>query len=1136
MTDYAAYCSYVHRGMWEPTRFHKYLCYTVQGFLEENTGHALDIMIISTPPQHGKLIADNTPVLTSEGWKKHGDLAVGDYVYNHKGEKVQITYIHPKHFADREVTLTNGEKICCHHNHEWLVYDKSLHKERVVETSYMENRISYGNQEKKRGHRYNFMLPNRAPIEGEEKPLEVEPYVLGVWLGDGTNTKQCICASPIDKIVLEECSKHYPVSSTNIHKDTGVLTWYYAGLNKDLRKYGMCFNVRTEKHIPTEYLTASHRQRLELLAGLIDTDGYVDHKHNRICFTTADPLLRETFIDLISTFGWRTAVYETQPRLSSSGIQGRRPYWQICFNPTEYIPCRIERKKLTTFSKQRRISIMDIKEIPPVQGNCITVEGGIYCVGKKMVPTHNSITITETLPSWYLGRNPTHRVIEISYNEDFAQKFGRRNRQKIKEFGEIFGIETAKNPDSNTEFELSNNIGGMISRGVLSGVTGNPANLMIIDDPFKTREEADSETTRDKIYDEWLNSFRSRLAPGAKVILIMTRWHEDDLAGRLIKNEKNVRVINLPLEAEDNDPLGRNIGDALCPEIGKDNKWLADFKSVYLTKEGSRAWNALYQGHPTGLEGNMFKREWWRYYDELPDIVDWVMSVDAAFKDGDDNDFVAIQVWGKCEASIYLVDAVKKHLNLPDTMREIIRLRSTYPLCKTTLIEDKANGSAIINMLRKDMTGIIAVEPKGGKVSRANAIVGAIESGNVYLPHNKPFVGDFIEECAAFPNGAHDDQCFVAGTKVATLFGNKSIEDIMVGDRVITPFGIRKVTDCGCTGEKEVIEFCGVRGTPDHKFVANGKFVEMDSLTQDLNCDKMQLREVIEWRYRKLLLSMELNTDLWGRGNITFLSQLPMKAEKVRKDFMLRFGNFITEKKFLKAMKFTIKTVILLITTLATLSVFHASNILKNIAKNLWHIAPAKSNLGILNKSEGLLKNGTVRKRAKNGIKSIMQKVSGKLSRKSTLANAVEENSCLEELKSDSARIIATKSGETKINPHTKCGNALCAERNLKLKYHTATKIEPPKPVAESVVANINGNERKKEKVYNITVEKDHLFYAGGFLVSNCDAMTQALNRLIYNSSEPRKKKVIDPIKKYFPNYGRNDKKKYGRGANINVV
>ena len=107
-------------------------------------------------------------------------------------------------------------------------------------------------------------------------------------------------------------------------------------------------------------------------------------------------------------------------------------------------------------------------------------------------------------------------------------------------------------------------------------------------------------------------------------------------------------------------------------------------------------------------------------------------------------------------------------------MREIIRLRSTYPQCKTTLIEDKANGSAIINMLRKDMTGIIAVEPKGGKVSRANAIVGAIESGNVYLPHNKPFTGEFIEECAAFPNGAHDDQVDCASQALNRLIYNSS--------------------------------------------------------------------------------------------------------------------------------------------------------------------------------------------------------------------------------------------------------------------------------------------------------------------------------------------------------------------------
>lgn len=376
-------------------------------------------------------------------------------------------------------------------------------------------------------------------------------------------------------------------------------------------------------------------------------------------------------------------------------------------------------------------------------------------------PQHGkSIGLTETLPSWYLGKNQNNRVIEVSYSEDFAVKFGRRNREKIIEHGkQVFGIELATNPNNNTEFELSNNVGGMISRGILSGVTGQPCNLMVIDDPVKNRQEADSEISRNNVFDEWENSLKTRLAAGAKVIIIMTRWHEDDLAGRILASESNVRYIRIPCECEDeNDPLGRKIGDPLMPEIGKDKAWLNEFKKGYNTENGSRAWNALFQGRPTSLEGNILKREWWQYYEELPEINAYVMSVDATFKDGKNNDFVAIQVWGKHGADMYLIDALKKHLDMPSTMREIIRLRSMYPKCKTTLIEDKANGSAIISYLRKMLSGIIPINPNGGKVSRVNAVVGAIESGSVYLPKKKAFTGDFVEECASFPNGKHDDQ------------------------------------------------------------------------------------------------------------------------------------------------------------------------------------------------------------------------------------------------------------------------------------------------------------------------------------------------------------------------------------------
>ena len=385
-------------------------------------------------------------------------------------------------------------------------------------------------------------------------------------------------------------------------------------------------------------------------------------------------------------------------------------------------------------------------------------------------PQHGkSQSITETLPSWYLGRHPSKHVIEISYNEDFAIKFGRRNKRKIEEFGDdIFGVKIAKDNNRAVEFETTEH-GGMLSRGIGTGVTGQPADLMIIDDPIKNKKEAFSKSRRDLIYEEWLMSFKTRLAPGAKVVIIMTRWHEDDLAGRLLAEEENIKLLRFPCECEDEDSavekkLGRKIGDALCPEIGKGNEWLAEYKKGLVSREGSMTWNALFQGRPTAMEGNVIERDWWDYYgkgckiEELPQINTWVMSVDAAFKDEDQSDFVAIQVWGKTHADIYLIDAVKKHLSFPDTIVEIRRLRAMYPECKTTLIEDRANGSAIIRMLRYEMTGIIPVQPIGSKMARVQAILGAIESGNVHLPKDKRFTGDFVEECSAFPNAAHDDQ------------------------------------------------------------------------------------------------------------------------------------------------------------------------------------------------------------------------------------------------------------------------------------------------------------------------------------------------------------------------------------------
>ena len=407
----------------------------------------------------------------------------------------------------------------------------------------------------------------------------------------------------------------------------------------------------------------------------------------------------------------------------------------------------------------------------------------------QVPPQHGkSMTVTETLPSWYLGKFPTRRVIEVSYGDDLAQGFGRRNKEKIERFGKkLFNIEVSKKVSAATEFELTNNVGGMTSRGIMAGITGKPADLILIDDPVKNRLEADLQSYRDRVWDEWLNSIKTRLSAKGKIIIIMTRWHEDDLAGRVIKDDKDkndVHIINLPCEAEENDPLGREIGDALFPEIGKDKAWMDKFKLSYQTAEGTRAWSALFQGRPSSQEGNMLKRHWWGYWKpkgvilppvtvkmpngelenieaiDLPDNMETILqSWDMTFKDTAGTDFVAGGVWGNKGSGIFYLDQLYERLDFVATIKSVKSMTEKWPEATMKLIEDKANGPAVISMLRHTINGLIAVQPKGSKQARASAVSPLIEARNVYLPHPMvhPWVNLFIEQCAAFPNGKNDD-------------------------------------------------------------------------------------------------------------------------------------------------------------------------------------------------------------------------------------------------------------------------------------------------------------------------------------------------------------------------------------------
>lgn len=397
----------------------------------------------------------------------------------------------------------------------------------------------------------------------------------------------------------------------------------------------------------------------------------------------------------------------------------------------------------------------------------------------EMPPRHGkSMTVSETFPSYYLAKNPNKRVITTAYSDGLARKFGRANRNKFAEFSnQLFDVDIAYDNGSVNDWSVHQKSGGMISTGIGGSITGQGADLMIIDDPHKNAKEAASKTMRDFVWDEWESTLSTRLHQGASVIVIMTRWNEDDFVGRLIKQDPDKWVrLRLPAIAEEEgDLIGREIGQALCAELGYDEEWAKAKKK----EVGSRTWASLYQQRPSPASGNIFKRDWFKYYKTAPHRYDRIVtSWDFTFKDTDSSDFVVGQVWQKSGADYYLLDQVRGRLSFTESVRAVKQLQAKYPQCRTILIEDKANGPAIINTLKKELSGIVPITPKDSKVGRANAVTPFFEAGNVYIKEDAAYVGDLIEEFVVFPNGANDDQCDSA-TQALNYFAEQPTSSVI---------------------------------------------------------------------------------------------------------------------------------------------------------------------------------------------------------------------------------------------------------------------------------------------------------------------------------------------------------------------
>lgn len=384
-------------------------------------------------------------------------------------------------------------------------------------------------------------------------------------------------------------------------------------------------------------------------------------------------------------------------------------------------------------------------------------------------PQHGkSEIVSRKLPAYLLGRFPDWRIAAASYAATLADSMSLDVRRNLASpaHQRLFPPPKEKrkySKDTNGEFTSPNGSGSYIGDGVGGGFTGKSADVFIIDDPIKNSQEALSETTKEAHWNWFQSTSKTRMSADSGLIVMATSWAEDDLSARIAEqyagnerlNHLRFPAINSLTESGYNPdlPLG-----PLIPELHPLSQ-LLEFKAEL----SDYWWSALYQQTPKALGGNVFKDAWMQHYlpKGLPEGFEKVIaSWDCTFKDTDGTDFVVGQVWGKKGANAYLLDQVRGRMSFTATLAAVIALKHKWPQAIETLIEDKANGPAVIDVLKAHVPGIIPIEPEGSKQARAHAITSYWEALNIWIPHEGmfPWVKQFVSELTAFPAGANDDQ------------------------------------------------------------------------------------------------------------------------------------------------------------------------------------------------------------------------------------------------------------------------------------------------------------------------------------------------------------------------------------------
>ncbi len=387
-----------------------------------------------------------------------------------------------------------------------------------------------------------------------------------------------------------------------------------------------------------------------------------------------------------------------------------------------------------------------------------------------MPPRHSkTFHVSQALPAWTLGKNPRAQIILASYGAELAELNSRKARSYMR--SDRWPFECRVSEESRAQNRWQTDAGGiLIATGCEGGLTGYGADRLIIDDPIKDRADAESESMRDRLWSWYTDVARTRLMPSGRIVLCQTRFHDDDLAGRILNSEDGKRwtVLSLPAIAEENDALGRAVGEALWPE-----RFPVDaLPSVERGEMSQSSFAALYQQSPYPAGGNLYRLEWMNNrYDAAPGRYGAfrVMVIDGAWSAKLTADPSALACWASDEKKYYLIESVARRVDFPDLIPLVVSYwREWRP--HVVVAEAAASGIPLVQMLaRESSIPIIGIPPRGDKTARVQSVTPLFETGKVWLPKAAPWLDGWMEEHLRFPAAKHDDQVDCTSLALAYL-------------------------------------------------------------------------------------------------------------------------------------------------------------------------------------------------------------------------------------------------------------------------------------------------------------------------------------------------------------------------------